>query len=291
MKNSLFVIILFFSGTMFAQKNSHTEVIKKELQFKQKSADNILNVHNVNGSITVEGYNGNTILVEVEKTISGRTTSKLEQGKEEVELGIHEEGNEILLYTQTPCTEVKYKKRKNDRWFWQTWKNNCNWGNGVHFHFNYKIKVPYNSNIVVSTVNDGDIKVTDVRGIVDANNVNGSITLQKIEGKTHAHTINGDLDVVYTKNPTQDSRYYSLNGDINAFYQKGLSAQLAFESFNGEFFTNLGNIEMLPEIVEKKKKGKGIKYKIGGKSKMQVGSGNVLLDFETFNGNVYVKEN
>lgn len=288
MKNLFFVIILLCSTSIFAQE--HTEVIKKELQFSKTNAENLLTINNVNGNITVEGYSGKTILLEVKKKISGKTQAKLEQGKKDVEVGVHEEDNGIIVYTKTPCSEVKYAKSDDDTWHWRTWKNNCNWGSGIHFNFDIKIKIPYDLNIDVSTVNDGEVLVKNVSGEVKANNINGSISLKKIAGKTHAHTINGDVDIEYSKNPGKDSRYYSLNGDINAFFQKGLSAKLTFESFNGDFFTNIENIEMTPTTVKKKAKGKGIKYKVGGKSNMKIGNGNVLLDFETFNGNVYVKE-
>ena len=288
MKNLFFVIILLSSFSVAAQK--HTETIKKELQFAQADAENFLTVNNINGSITVEGYSGNTILLEVEKTLTASNERKLEQGKTEIELGIHEAENDIIIYLKTPCSNVQSKKSRNGKMNWQTWKNNCNWQSDVDFNLEIKIKVPYATNLAVSTVNDGDIAVEKMAGEVDANNVNGSISLQEISGKTHAHTINGEVDITYTKNPSEDSRYYSLNGDVNVFYKKGLSAQLAFESYNGDFFTNLDDVEMLPTVLEKKKIGKGVKYKVGGKSKMQVGNGKVLLDFETFNGNVYVKE-
>ena len=288
MKNLLFVIILFFSHSIFAQK--HTETIKKELNYSAQSADNMLTVNNINGNIFIEGYSGNTIQVEVKKTIEGKSTAKLEEGKAQITLGIHEEGNEVLIYNKTPCSDVKYKKTNKGKWQWRTWKNNCDWGSGIHFHFDFVIKVPYKTNIHVSTVNQGTVKVNNVTGEVNANNVNGSITLNQISGKTYAHTINGDVDIEYSQNPRKDSKYYSLNGDINAFFQKGLSAQLAFESFNGDFFTNIDNIQMMPGVIEKKKKGKGVKYKIGSKTNMKVRNGNVLLDFETFNGNVFVKE-
>jgi hypothetical protein len=72
-------------------------------------------------------------------------------------------------------------------------------------------------------------------------------------------------------------------------FQPGLSANMRFESFNGEFFTNLNSIESLPAKVEKASHGEGIRYKING-NRYQIGSGGPLLDFETFNGNVYLKE-
>ena len=288
MKNLFFVIILLCSCSIFAQE--HTEVIKKELQFSKVSSNNVLTINNINGNISVEGYSGKKILLEVKKTISGKTQAKLELGKKEVEVGIHEEDNGIIVYTKTPCSDVRYEKSNDDSWQWRTWKNNCNWGSGIHFNLDIIVKIPYDLKIDVSTVNDGDVIVKNVSGEVKANNINGSIALKKIAGKTHAHTINGDVDIEYSKNPGKDSKYYSLNGDINAYFQKGLSAKLTFESFNGEFFTNIDEIEMMPTLVQKKAKGKGVKYKIGGKSNMKIGNGNVLLDFETFNGNVYVKE-
>lgn len=287
MKNLYFVIILLCSCSTFAQE--HSEVINKELQFSNISSKNVLTVNNINGNISVEGYSGKKILLEVKKTISGKTQAKLEQGKKEIELGIHEEDNGMIIHSKTPCSDVRYEKLDDDSWHWRTWKNNCNWGSGIHFNFDITIKIPYDLNIEVSTINDGDVVVKNVSGEVKANNINGSIALKKIAGKTHAHTINGDVDIEYSKNPGKDSKYYSLNGDINAYFQKGLSAQLTFESFNGDFFTDFDNIEMMPTLVQKKVKGNGIKYKVGGKSNMKIGNGKVLLDFETFNGNVYVK--
>lgn len=288
MKNLFFVIILLCSCSTFAQE--HTEVIKKELQFSQVNSNNLLTVNNINGNISVEGYSGKKILLEVKKTISGKTQAKLERGKKEIEIGIHEEDNGMIIYTKTPCSNVRYEKSDDDTWYWQTGTNNCNWGSGIHFNFDIKIKIPYDLNIDVSTINDGDIVVKNISGEVKANNINGSIALEKITGKTHVHTINGDVDIEYSKNPEKDSKYYSLNGDINAYFQKGLSAQLTFESFNGDFFTDFGNIEMMPTLVQKKTKGNGVKYKVGGKSNMKIGNGKVLLDFETFNGNVYLKK-
>ncbi|HEY5919327.1 MAG TPA: hypothetical protein VIU13_18035, partial [Chryseolinea sp.] len=105
-----------------------------------------------------------------------------------------------------------------------------------------------------------------------------------------ASTINGDVDVEYVTNPTKDCRFYSLNGDINAWFQRGLAANMSFESFNGSFYTNIEKLENMPAQVEKKDSEKGIKYKING-NRYKIGSGgNTFLDFETFNGDVYLKE-
>jgi DUF4097 and DUF4098 domain-containing protein YvlB len=104
-----------------------------------------------------------------------------------------------------------------------------------------------------------------------------------------ASTINGDLDVTYTKNPDKACRFYSLNGDINALFQPGLAANLSFESFNGDFYTDIQPLEALPVKVEKTAEGDGIKYKVNG-NRYKIRTGGALLDFETFNGDVFLKE-
>ena len=291
MKKIIFTIALFFPFLMFGQK--FTETITKELTFSKTSKDNHLTLQNINGSIEVEGYHGSTIQLEIAKTITAKTQKRLDQGIQEIQVGVEDEGTEILVYMDSPCTEVKLKLGDDGKYYWQTQSNNCRWDTKYHFNLNYKLKIPHSLNITLSTINNGDIELNNVKGDIKVNNINGSITLTKVEGAVDAHTINGTLDVEYAKNPTKDSRYYSLNGDINAHFKKGLSAQMSFESFNGDFYTNIDGVKMLPTKIKKtnsKNKGKGIKYKVGGKSKMQIRNGKTHLDFETFNGNAYIKE-
>jgi hypothetical protein len=292
------VVMIGLSLTSWAQ--THQEKISKELSFEKKAPHNTLMVFNINGDVKVEGYDGDKIVVEVEKIINGKTQARLEKGKAEIQLGVLDRADTLLLYVQGVCNEFgKVRKKGNWQSKWNNWgynwndcgRGNCNNGDNKEYDYemNFFIKVPRAINLFTSTINGGDIAVTNINGYLLADNVNGSIGLKNISGATNASTVNGDVDLDYVSNPPGDSRYYSLNGDINANFKKGLSANLAFESFNGEFYTNVNRIESLPIAVEKKASGEGIKYKIGG-SRYKVGNGGVLLDFETFNGNVYLKE-
>jgi hypothetical protein len=97
------------------------------------------------------------------------------------------------------------------------------------------------------------------------------------------------VDVDYSKNPNGECRYYSLNGDVNVLFVKGLAANVGFESFNGDLYTNVNDLQSLPSVMEKANKGNGVAYKLGA-SRFKIGSGGPFLDFETFNGNAYIKE-
>jgi DUF4097 and DUF4098 domain-containing protein YvlB len=198
----------------------------------------------------------------------------------------------LIVYVGGGCNHFGY--RNNSRKHHSGWSYNWNCNDGdcnppYDYTFNFTVKVPNGINLEVSTVNDGNVSVENVKGRVKAENVNGAIKLSALAGQTYASTVNGDVDVDYTRNPNQDSRYYSLNGDINALFIKGLAANLTFKSFNGDLYTNVQQLEGLPAIIEKHQGSDGTSLKIGG-NRYKIGSGGALLDFETFNGDVIVKE-
>ena len=256
-------------------------------------------IFNINGNIKVEGYSGDKILVEVEKKINAKTEGRLDLGKEEIDLGVMDRADTLLFYVKGLCSEFGKQVSRKDNWKRRYNGWGYDWNNGrrnredcekkYDWTMNFTIKIPSGASVFASTVNGGDVEVNAVTGYVLAENVNGSIRLKNISGATYASTINGSVDLDYSGNPPGDSRYYSLNGDINANFRKGLAAQLTFKSFNGDFFSSVDDITPMAVIVEKYEKGEGIHYKVNG-NRYKVRQGGPLLDFETFNGDVYLKE-
>jgi len=252
-----FICMLLVCGVSQAQ--TFTETLKKELSFEKKSEANTLMIFNINGDVKVTGYDGDKILIEAEKKITGKTIARLEKGKQEIQLGVLDRADSLFVYVGGICNSFGKNKKKGD---WRTkWNgygynwNDCNsrdCDKEYDHEMNFTIKVPKSINLHVSTINDGDVVVENMNKFVLADNINGSIHLSNISGTTNASTINGDVDLTYVGNPPGDSRYYSLNGDINANFKKGLAADLSFESFNGELFMNVDQLESLPVSVQKK---------------------------------------
>ena len=285
------------TGRLCAQ--THTEQIFKTLSFEKVSEANTVIIANINGNVRVEGYEGTEIKVEVTKSVTGKTQERLDKGKQQIQLGVMDLADTVILYVQGTGTSFgRHSERNNHKYsgnYGYDWCcGNCNNGCDCRVEFGYKmdfvVKVPQNANVVVSTVNEGNLSVSKIKGVVHADNVNGGIKLTDLMREATASTINGDVDIEYTANPRKDCRFYSLNGDINAWFQKGLAASMSFESFNGDFYTNIDHLENLPVAVEKQTNGKGVKYKVNS-SRYRIGNGGAaMLDFETFNGNVYLKE-
>jgi len=174
---------------------------------------------------------------------------------------------------------------------WERWDGNDR-RIDYDFQLAYTVRVPYALNIKVSTVNHGDVKVADVAGTLDVNNVNGPITIKNAKGATKARTINGDLTVNYLDTPPAISDYYTLNGTLTVTYPASMSATCQFKSMNGSFYTDFPNVEILPAQVTKnqEKHGDGVTYKLNIANQIKIGGGGKLFKFETMNGDIYIKK-
>ena len=282
------LVVVLCSTVALGQQFKDT--ITKEFKFESASNNNVFLLANVVGNITVEGYSGDKIILEAERILHAKSNERLEKAKSEIGLGVVDHLDTIIVFVNGPCGNASAQrwvsaggKKRNNHW------NNCKYQ--YRYKMNFKLKVPQNQNLYLSTVNEGDINVKGVRGSLDVHNVNGAIALKGISGKINAHTINGDVDLDYLKAPNEESYYYTLNGDINAYYPKGLKASMTFKSFNGDFYTNIERVEHRPMMVEHSaSKKQGVSFKVDAKSVITVGGGGTLLAFETFNGDVYIKE-
>jgi hypothetical protein len=264
-----------------AQQQEFKQHISKEFTL-QKGAGGVLALYNLNGSLNVEGYSGDKVLIEVDERLTADDSQTLEIGKKEFKLGFDQTADSIIVYIAEPFDTRPCR--------------NCDPGwnrRDIDYDFDlaFTIKVPYHMNLDISTVNKGDITVESVSGSMRVNNVNGKITIRDAKADTWAHTINGDLTVNYLDVPTGNSEWYTLNGKLSVTFPASLSADLQFKSMNGSFYTDFPKWEVLPAKVTKnvQKNGSGTEYKLIIDKQIRIGDGGRLFKFETLNGNIYIK--
>ena len=299
MKATFIVWSIVCIANTISQAQSHTEKINKIVGFEKKSPQNAVLIYNIDGDVTVEGTSGDQVIIEVEKIINAKTTERLQLGKESVQLGILDRADTLILYVKGTGQEFGIRnfnkagksyygyyneREKEGRW-------GVDWNNPPYdYQMNFKIKLPSHIHVMASTVNNGEVVVKNISGKVKARNVNGGISLYGMSAATDAHTINGNVDISYTKNPTEDCKYYSLNGFVKVNFPSNLSGTMSFKSFNGDLFTNIDPLENMPPIVTKTETGKGTKYKIE-MQRFKIRNGGPHFDVETFNGDATIKEN
>lgn len=283
-------IIPFLAGAVLsctqapAQTQEFKEQIVKEYALKKNAASSTLAIYNINGSIKVEGYGGDRVVLEIDKTISGKTKEILDQGKEEFKLMFDQNEDSVIVYIIEPYDSRPNRNRWKDR--------NEHRRIEYKYDLDFTVKVPFSMNLHVSTVNGGDLSVKDVTGTLHVYNVNGAITLTNARGATEVRTVNGNVEANYTSIPPGKSDYKTLNGDIKISYPANLSADCEFKSFRGEFYTDFPNVESLPVKVIKNQDQKNDKtiYKLNTETSIRIGNGGKTFRFETFNGNIYIKK-
>ena len=274
------LFLLCSSGCLRAQSTKSVEVISRELVPTAAAGQSTLALYNIYGSVTVTGYAGSKILVEATQTITANDAKTLEIGKSELKLGFAQHGDSVVLYTAAPYDSRPHNERNRSE------------HKEIKYHYavDYVVKVPYQLNLHVSTVNNGKVLVQDVTGRLDAGNVNGPITLRNVKGTTQAHTVNGNVEADYAANPPGASSYHTINGQIKVKYPADFAADLHFKSMNGELYTDFANSAVLPAQVTRNKQGKGdgTVYKLSKDTAVRIGKGGPDFRFETLNGDVTI---
>lgn len=268
-----------------ATAQEFNEHISKEFT-ASKAANSTLAIYNLNGFIKVEGYSGDKVVLEVDKSITANSKEDLEFGKKELQLQMEQKGDSIIVYIAEPYdTRPRQFRNRNNNW-------NNNRDVDYEFTLGFTVKVPNNINLVASTVNHGDVIVRNVNGTLKARNVNGAIALTNIKGTTDANTVNGSVDIDYAANPPENSSYHTINGNIRVTYLANLSADLQFKSMHGGFYTDFPNAEPLPvqAVKTEQKTGSGTVYKLNKTTAVRIGSGGRTFKFETLNGSIYIKK-
>ena len=256
----LIIATIIISGIGLAQ-----ETIKVPLSNPDEPGK--LEVHLIEGSITVIGHDGDEVEVTVDekaaqtKMYKGRKMKKLTGSKGGFE--IEEENNTVSISVE-PWTDLE----------------------------EIEIKVPHYFALELQAINNGDIYVSDVFGELDINNINGGVTLKNVVGPVVAHALNQDVIVDFKEIPEdEDMSITSLNGDLEIALPDDSEFNINLKTDNGDILSDF-EIEMTIStsgisVESNSKKGK---YKLTGDSKVlgKVNGGGGEIKMHTMNGDIII---
>lgn len=299
MKKILIIIFMLLLLVTLNHAGSYTvkkqEDIQKTLKFTGTAKQKALKIDNIFGSIDLVGYSGKEVTMRAKKTIKAKSEEKAREAQADVKLDISLEGDNIEIIVDGPFRDEEGKVN------WD-----CKLGYTVQYDF--EIKLPRHTNLYLKTINEGFVKVKDVKGNINLRNVNGIITAENIEGdfkvKTvngkvvvsgisgsgTAHTVNGKVKVDFDRNPRADCSFKTINGKLEVSFQKNLSADFRLKTFHGEIYTDFPATYLpSPPAKGERKKGKFI-YKANRFQGIRIGSGGPEIKMDTLNGNIYISE-
>jgi hypothetical protein len=266
---TLFFMLLILSGTRILAQNATPDELVVPLSSPGKPYS--LRVGLVTGSITVNSYAGKEIVIDVitHGGQKGEITNDPETGMKRISrassfgVSAREDNNAVSVNTDNPNQKISLS-----------------------------LKIPTDVKLKLSTVNDGDITVNNIKGELEINNVNGSITLTNIDGSVVASTINGTVATTFSAtNPKAPMAFSSLNGNVDVTFPAGIQYNMKLKSDRGEIYTDF---DMVIDKTETKttseahagmyeiKKDDWINGKING------GGPEILM--KNMEGNIYIRK-
>jgi hypothetical protein len=254
------------------------ETTQHRLQFAGPGP-HVLEVRTIHGVIDIEGYDGPDVEMTVRKTVSGRNADDLERGRREVVLETTDNAATISAIGRyqhrTTCGEES-NQRNHD---WPRYD----------VRFDFKIRVPRNTRIVLCTINEGTVTVKGIRGDFIVRSVNGPISLSDMGGSGEATTVNGAVTASFVDAPRGDSLFRTINGDIVLKMPDAFAADLDLKTFNGGLYTDFdAQPRAIKTTAEPERKDGKLVYKTNEFATVRIGNGGPRLTLDTFNGDARV---
>ena len=269
---SVFVFALLAADALWGRELRESRVIEESFSIPPAAGVTVI-VDNIFGSVDVRAHESEVVVLVAREERSADSPEAMARSWEETGLQIEHNGGEVEFYVDGPFRDGDCR---------------CS-GPSYEVRYDFELLVPQRANFIISTVNDGDIRIAGVEGDFEVSNVNGSIHLSGLGGSGEVETVNGEITAVFEKNPRSDTRFVTINGDVEARFQPDLSADLDLESRWGEVWTDYPVVPLANPAPLRRKEGGRTVIEISDRSRVRVGDGGPELVFETLNGDIYVR--
>jgi DUF4097 and DUF4098 domain-containing protein YvlB len=256
-------------GTLFGQD---AQPDRLTVPFGDASKPRSLEVHLVNGSVKVTGYDGKDAIIEASSLgrlrRPDRRPPNVPEGMHRIDTGASglevEEDNNAVKVT-----------------------------GGISGAENISVQVPVETSLNLKTVNGGNIVVENISGEIDVNNVNGGITVTNASGSVLANSQNGKVTVSLDKvTPAKAMSFSAFNGGVDVTFPADIKANLKMRTNNGEIWSDFDiklDSSSHPPVVEDNRGNRG-RYRVRLDRAVYgtINGGGPEIQFTTFNGNIVI---
>ncbi|GGH27912.1 DUF4097 family beta strand repeat-containing protein [Dyadobacter endophyticus] len=229
-----------------------------------------LKVHLITGSIRVTGYNGNQVVID-----ASTNQDKPEKPK------VNAEGMKRI--SKNGALDISATEENNIV--------NVS-SNLINTKMELNIKVPMKFSLNVGTVNDGDILIENVDGVMEITNVNGDIRLTNISGSAVANTVNGLLKVNFkTVEAKSPMAFSTLNGNVDVTLPATAKFDVKLKSDRGDIYSDF-DVDVDKSVPQATRSAKDGMYKVSIEDwvKGKVNGGGSEIMMKNMNGNIYLRK-
>jgi DUF4097 and DUF4098 domain-containing protein YvlB len=244
-----------------------------------KAAGRTLDVRTIEGTISVEAYDGSDVELLVNKSISADSQDDLRAAEREVTLDTSDDAATMRAIVRYPDQPTCGEKSEHRHWV----------DSGYDVRFDFTIRVPRETRLELCSINEGNIVMRGTRGDFLIRTVNGRITMADVAGSGEATTVNGPVTASFVVAPRSQSLFRTINGDVIVTVPDGLAADLRMKTFNGGLYTDF-DVQTLPSttLVKAERRDGMSVYRSSGFTTVRAGGGGPVLTLDTLNGDVRV---
>ena len=157
--------------------------------------------------------------------------------------------------------------------------------------YQFEVRVPPDTRVYASTVNDGRVEISGIRGRVSADNVNGPVAISDANACESVESINGDVSLSFASAPETDCDIETINGDISLGVPGGIGLDIAADLGNGRMRSELPlDPVAIPARVEHVESGGSHKYRIEQSAGLRLAGGGPVFSVTSLNGDLRIQE-
>ena len=215
--------------------------------------DGSFSLDNINGQITVTGWDRNEVAVKSVK--HGGSQQELDR----VIMDVAADTNQIVIHTRQPSEN-----------------HNFNWGDLFHHNnvtVDYTVSVPYGARLDhIESVN-GHVRISGVSGDIKASTVNGKAEVHDAAANLKLNTVNGQIIAEFMKlDDGQSASFDTVNGEIEVILPPTVSATVSAGTVNGGISSDYSALKVKHE------------FPLGSHLKGTLGNGDAEVHAKTVNG-------
>lgn len=258
-KKLFWLSILALAATDLRAQDRFTIPFSSATQPRKLVVDSML------GNITVRGYQGQEVVIEVSGGNQPRRSSKTPPP------GMHRIGP---VGGDIQASESNNVVRVN--------------GGVLSGGANLTIQVPTQTAVTVKTISGREILIENIAGEIEASNMNGRVNIMNVSGSVVAHSMNGKITAVIDNvMPDKAMSFSTFNGDIDVTLPSAIRAKVMLKTNRGDMFTDFEiQLEPSQSVVENTKNGKRVRTDrtIRG----SINGGGPEIQFTSFNGDIVI---
>ncbi|WP_448697778.1 hypothetical protein ACFGVR_13415 [Mucilaginibacter sp. AW1-3] len=262
---AILITAMLFNTQLWAQSDKSEQLV---VPLSDPGKPYKLNVDLIQGSITVIGYEGRDIVIETKGDERHKT---------------NREGNGMKRLDTGNSADIRAEEKNNK----------VTVGADIPHRVSLVIKVPQNgATLNLTTINNGDIVVNNVSGVMEISNTNGGVKMSGISGSVVANTINGGVSVGFKSiDPKAAMAFTSLNGSIDITFPASLKANVKLKTDRGNIYTDFDvvNDSRKPDVTRTAKDGM-YSLKIDDWVYGKIDGGGPEMLMKTMNGSIYIRK-